>query len=405
MSKRRARIGLWLIGAGGGIGGTVALGLAALRKGLTSQTGLVSSLPEFASLNLVGFDQIVLGGHEVRSTTLLESARATHLDSQVIHPETLRACTASVRSMQRRIKPGVVYGARSTVASDDGNVRRVASTSAAVEVVRTDLEAFRSTNRLDHVVVVNIACTEPPVRRREEHADYASLVKAMRGKGSDVLPTSSIYALGALSADCSYINFTPSVGMDVPAIEEFARDRDVLFMGRDGKTGETLLKSVLAPMFAMRNLKLLSWVGHNVLGNRDGANLADPAVKVSKIKSKDRLVRQIVGYEPLTRTSIEFIPSLNDWKVAWDFIHFEGFLQTKMNLQFVWTGSDSILAAPLVIDLARLTAHEWSQGRRGLMPHLACFFKDPCGASDHSLFEQWSVLMQHLHGHENGAPA
>ncbi|MCH7814466.1 MAG: myo-inositol-1-phosphate synthase, partial [Planctomycetes bacterium] len=96
--------------------------------------------------------------------------------------------------------------------------------------------------------------------------------------------------------------------------------------------------------------------------------------------------------------SIDYVRSLDDWKVAWDFIHFEGFCGTKMNMQFTWQGSDSILAAPLVIDLARLTAHHWRIGESGAMPHLACFFKAPMGVSEQDYASQWQRLLAYVEG-------
>ena len=400
MARRERRIGLWLIGAAGGIGGTVALGLAALAKGLAKTTGLVTALAEFGAVPWVEPRQIVLGGHEIRSETLLESVWAIHARSNVIPAETIEACASVVRRIQRNVRPGLTVGVIPNVCamSDPLCVRRVKSAAEGVEAIAADLTAFRTVNRLAHVVVVNVASSEPPVEAQDAHASYKTLWKAMARKGEPVVPASSIYAMGAFAADCSYINFTPSAGPRIPGILEFAAARDMLFMGRDGKTGETLLKSVLAPMFAMRNLRIHSWIGHNVLGNRDGEILNVPAVKLSKVRSKDPLVSQIVGYPADTRTSIEYVPSLSDWKVAWDYVHFEGFLNTKMNLQFVWTGSDSILAAPLVIDLVRLTALEHERGGRGSMPHLACFFKDPDGVKEQRFFAQWRMLVEHVCG-------
>ncbi len=404
MKHRKQRIGLWMIGACGGVGSTVALGVAALRKRLAPTTGLVTELPAFASADLVDVGEIVIGGHEIRNQTLLSAVRAMHRDSNVFQATTIKACSAALGRMQRNIRPGIVVGSTRQIRemADTGCVRRVSSPATAIKAIRQDLSSFRDQHRLDHVVVVNVASSEPPLAHKPAHADYARLSRALKGTGTTILPTSALYALGAFAADCSYINFTPSVGTRVAAIEEFARDRDVLYSGRDGKTGETLLKSVLAPMFAMRNLTINSWIGHNILGNRDGQVLDNPQVKASKLRTKDGLLSRIVGYPPHTQTSIEYVPSLSDWKIAWDFVHFEGFLETKMNLQFVWTGSDSILAAPLVIDLVRLTAFEFAAGRRGRMDHLGCFFKDPEGGMDHDLSEQWRLLAAHLveHGAE-----
>jgi myo-inositol-1-phosphate synthase len=120
--------------------------------------------------------------------------------------------------------------------------------------------------------------------------------------------------------------------------------------------------------------------------------LDNPENKASKIKTKDQVITEILGYKPQTHVSIEFIESLDDWKTAWDHIHFRGFLGTKMILQFIWQGCDSLLAAPLVIDLVRLTLLEWSRGGHGLMRHLAVFFKRPLGVETHNLFEQWKLL-------------
>jgi myo-inositol-1-phosphate synthase len=183
----------------------------------------------------------------------------------------------------------------------------------------------------------------------------------------------------------------------MPALEELARKRRVPLAGQDLKTGETLLKSVLAPLFAHRNLKVLSWVGHNILGNRDGMVLSDPQNKASKVKSKDALLGELLGYRPQSHVSIEYIESLDDWKTAWDHIHFEGFLGTKMTLQFTWQGCDSLLAAPLVVDIARLTLLAQRRGESGAMKHLACFFKSPVGVDQYDFNKQFEMLETYGH--------
>jgi myo-inositol-1-phosphate synthase len=157
------------------------------------------------------------------------------------------------------------------------------------------------------------------------------------------------------------------------------------------------MKAVLAPLFARRNLKVLSWVGHNILGNRDGQILSDPAHKQSKLKSKDALVAELLGYQPQTLVSIEHVESLDDWKTAWDHIHYEGFLGTKMTLQFTWQGCDSLLAAPLAIDLARLALHAHRQERRGTVAEWAAFFKSPAGCTDHDFGRQHERLLRYPH--------
>ncbi len=124
--------------------------------------------------------------------------------------------------------------------------------------------------------------------------------------------------------------------------------------------------------------------------------LDDPANKASKIQTKDQVISSIVGYKPATHVSIEYIESLDDWKTAWDHIHFRGFLGTKMILQFIWQGCDSLLAGPLVLDLARLALLAQRRGESGVMPHLACFFKNPMGTTEHDFFKEFGMLEAYL---------
>jgi myo-inositol-1-phosphate synthase len=145
-------------------------------------------------------------------------------------------------------------------------------------------------------------------------------------------------------------------------------------------------------MFKYRNLRVLSWQGYNILGDRDGAVLADGENKRAKVETKDGLLASILGYPLHTHVGIDFVPSLHDLKTAWDFVHFEGFLGHRMALQFIWQGCDSILAAPLVLDLVRLLDLAARRGESGPARHLACFFKRPVGDGEHDLHEQWQRL-------------
>src|SRR5207248_2798932 len=133
---------------------------------------------------------------------------------------------------------------------------------AAIEQIKADLTAFRQNQKLDQVVVVNVASTEPPFELGDVHQARERLLPALE-KRAPVLPASSLYAWAALDLGLPYVNFTPSLGASFPAAEELAKLRGAPHGGKDGKTGETLMKSVLAPMFALRNWRILSWVGHN----------------------------------------------------------------------------------------------------------------------------------------------
>ena len=396
MSNAR-RVGLWLIGACGGVGTTASLGLAALSRQLTDTTSLVTALPLFAGVDLDAPEAFVVGGHEIRRAGFRETAAELHQRSNVFEAATLTACQEQLAQWEANVRPGTVLGAGPTISklADRPEVTQARTAQEAIGQIQDDLNSFRERNRLDQVVVLNVSSTEPPFEPSPVLNSLAAL-RAALDSPTNPLPASSLYAYAALDLGLPYVNFTPSLGATCPALEELAEVRRVPLAGKDGKTGETLLKTVLAPMFKHRNWQILSWVGHNIFGNRDGLVLDDPLNKSSKIKTKDQVISGIVGYKPQTHVSIEYIESLDDWKTAWNHIHFKGFLGTKMILQVIWQGCDSLLAGPLVIDLARLTLLAQRRGEVGVLKHLACFFKNPHGVSVHDFFEQFDLLEAHV---------
>jgi myo-inositol-1-phosphate synthase len=396
MSDRR--IGLWLIGAFGGVGSTAALGLAALHQRLAGSTALMTELPLFAPLDLDPLDHFAVGGHDIRHTDFQQAVGDLHRRSNIFDETLIQACQPLLASWSRNVRPGTVQSTGSTIEqlADLPEARRAETPRAAIERMQQDLRHFQVDHQLDQVVVINVASTEPPFELSDVHCSLDALTAALDQSGPPVLPASGLYAWAAVDLGFPYINFTPSLGASFPAIEQLAADRRAVFGGKDGKTGETLLKTVLAPMFAQRNLRILSWVGHNIFGNRDGLVLDDPRHKASKLATKDRVLKEIVGYQPQTHVSIEYIESLDDWKTAWDHIHFQGFLGVKMTMQFTWQGCDSILAAPLVLDLARLALFAQRRGEVGVLRHLACFFKSPMGVEEHDFFKQFQMLEQYV---------
>jgi myo-inositol-1-phosphate synthase len=296
------------------------------------------------------------------------------------------------------VLPGTTLGAGSAIAQLGNWPESQPARDArqAVDRIAADLAGFVASAAIDHLIVLNVASTEPPFHAGAVHGDWEALNAALAGGGGGLLPASSLYALAALRGGHTYLNFTPSLCASLPALQQLAGATGALHAGKDGKTGETLLKTVLAPMFASRNLEVMSWVGHNIFGNRDGIVLNDPSNKASKVDTKDRVVTQILGYKPSTLVTIEYIPDMGDWKTAWDHIHFRGFLGAKMALQFTWQGCDSLLAAPLAIDLARLADFEKRRGGRGPMRHLAPFFKSPEGVEENDYFKQLALLSDYV---------
>ncbi len=427
-----SRVGIWLIGAKGGVASTAILGLAALKRGLVGPVGLVSQLPQFGQLGLADWDRFVVAGHEIRGALLVDEVlRMARESRHTALPGLVEPCREELEQIDARIRPGTILGVGQTIAAladwgekgdsphlperpegcfaQMGTVPFFASETPRQAIARLggDMAEFVRAEQLSHLVVVNVASTEPAVdtsnlpptwgelERLLEGASRSGILPLQTGKRQDAastLPASSLYAIAALEAGYSYINFTPSLGASPAAIDELARLRHACHYGCDGKTGETLMKSVLAPMFARRNLQVLSWVGHNIFGNMDGQVLDDPANKQAKLASKDHLLREILGYRPNTLVSIEYLPDLGDWKTAWDHIHFAGFLGVPMTLQFTWQGCDSLLAAPLVLDLVRLVELAHRRGHVGQMPFLASFFKSPYGVSEHCFDRQFEML-------------
>ena len=398
MAQPPRKIGLWMIGALGGVSSTVALGLSNLAHGLGNPTGMVTALPAFDGLDLDALPTFIVGGHDIRAGTLLDAIEELGQRSSIFHPAQVAAAKDDLTAWSHNIRPGCVVSANATITAmaDARRIQPAQDGRHAIQLIQTDLREFQERHQLDQVVVVNVASTEPPFELTAAHQSLGELNKILGQVTPPALPASALYAYAALDLGIAYVNFTPSLGASVPALEELARERKTVIAGKDGKTGETLLKTVLAPMFAQRNLKVLSWVGHNIFGNRDGQVLNDPVNKASKVKTKDAVLQSIVGYKPQTLVSIEYIESLDDWKTAWDHIHFEGFLGVKMILQFTWQGCDSILAAPLVINLARLALLSQRRGESGVLQHLACFFKSPMGVSEHDFHRQSEMLRDYV---------
>jgi myo-inositol-1-phosphate synthase len=368
------RTGIWLIGARGSVAVTAIVGAAALRARLVEPTGCVTELPMLRSPALPGWSDLVFGGHDLVTTPVLKKADALAA-AGVLPGRLVVALADDLAAVEHELRPLPTGDTQAETAD------RIAA----------DLRDFRDRNGLDRVVVVNVSTTEPVVAPHPAHAELAALTAALAEPGP-VLPPSALAAYAAFTAGCSFIDFTPSTGARLPALADLARRRAVPYAGNDGKTGETLVKSVLAPMFALRNLRVRSWSGLNLLGGGDGANLADPAANAAKVSSKQRVLGDALGYQPEGTSRIDYVAEIGDFKTAWDLITFEGFLGTGMRMEFTWHGCDSALAAPLVLDLCRLTAAAHRAGRSGPLPELGFFFKDPLGDGPSALAEQWAAL-------------
>jgi myo-inositol-1-phosphate synthase len=391
------RTGAWLIGARGDIAATLMVGARALAAGLVSGTGLTTARPPFDRLPLIHIADLRFGGIEVRATSLAQAVLALDRDSRTLRRETLDAVAAELETIDGDIvhAPHMAWDPHQRT----GSLPRL---SALVADLRDHLRAFRNRHDLARVVVVNLMSAQPhpaPSPLRGSAAGIEELIAADR---KDLLSPSACYAWAALAEGCPYVNFTPNAGTDWGGVAELAARHRVPFYGDDGKTGETLIKTALAPMFAHRNLRVLSWEGVNLLGNNDGRVLDDPNNRAAKLANKERVLGGILGYEPHAGVTINYVPSLGDWKTAWDLIHFQGFMDVPMTMQFTWQGSDSVLAAPLVLDLVRLAELAARHGEHGPMRHLAAFFKNPLGVAEMDLHRQFDALLAYAAGHLGG---
>lgn len=372
------RTGVWFVGARGSVATTAVVGALALAQRLGDRTGLVCELPAFAGTGLPDLEDLVFGGHDVVTTSLLKRAEML-AEAGVVPLAAVRAVAGELGEVDARLRQVVTHEGERAQA---GCAERIAD----------DLREFAARERCERVVVVNVSSTEPPASPDEAHQDLDALELAMTRRGH-VLPDSSLYAYATFAAGASFVDFTPSTGARLPALEQLALREGLPWAGSDGKTGETLLKAALAPMFAERALRVRSWAGTNLLGGGDGATLADPDAARSKSISKGRVLREVLGYDVDAPVHIDHVPDLGDWKTAWDHVSFEGFLGTRMTMQFTWQGCDSALAAPLVLDLARLLARAHESGQVGPQADLAFFFKDPVGTDEHRLAAQFDALV------------
>jgi myo-inositol-1-phosphate synthase len=372
------RVGVWLVGGRGSVATTALTGAAAVGAGLAEPTGMVTMRPDFAEAGMPALGDLVFGGHDVVETPL--ALRAARLVDDGVLPVGLpNALGAAIEAAESEQRPGIT-----------GHDARTEPRPALARIV-SDLTSFKTRHDLQKLVVLNVSSTEAPVEPHPAHQDPALLMDAL-DRGLGVLPPSALYALAAIEVGAAFADFTPSVGARLPAIEALAEAHEVPVAGSDGKTGETFMKSVLAPALGARNLKVRSWAGFNILGGGDGAALADPDRVQSKLDSKGKLLEDILGYPVEAPIRIEDVRDMGEWKTAWDHIVFEGFLGVRMKLQFTWEGCDSTLAAPLLLDIIRLMALALDREERGPLPELAFFFKDPVGTTEHAMHRQYEML-------------
>ena len=386
---------VWLVGMYGVVATTTAVGIAALKRNLIDSTGLVSALPQFEGIDrYADLKNVEIGGHEIRD--LDRNMYDATLEHWEVNRHFPRGILDAVKDELARYKAkrgtGINCGTGINEFKNLNPLERDGYTlREIVDILIDDLKKFRD----DETVMINVASTEPVAPYNSEYHDTIDGFERMLDEDKKEYATASmLYAYAAIKLGIPYGNFTPSVGSSVPALKKLAEENRVPHAGNDGKTGETYMKTTLAPAFLYRNLRIVGWMSYNILGDYDGMVLNHRDNKESKIISKDSTLAKVLGYEPFSITDIQFFPSLYDNKTAFDFIHYRGFLGTKMKFYFIWDGIDAILAAPLVIDIARFLLFAKKKGMYGVIKEMAFFFKSPMDTDVMNTHEQFFNLVK-----------
>ena len=388
------RVGLAVVGLGGAVATTAVAGLELLRLGAVGAEGL--PLADVDAPGLVPYESLVVGGWDLDDSDLAKAASVhgvlDHRQVEVAGPGL------------SQVKPWPAAGdeefCRNVVG---GNTVVAHGRRAQTEVIREDLRRFRESEHLDGCVVVNLASTE---RWPDLTAPALQTPEAFEtGLDADdpAISPGMLYAYAAVMEGCGYANFTPSLAADAPALVALAEERGVPVAGKDGKTGQTMMKTVLAPAFRSRALRVEGWYSTNILGNRDGLALDDPASLASKIGTKGSVLDSILGYPVEDHVvRIDYYRPRGDAKEAWDAIDLVGFLGQRMQVKVDFQCRDSILAAPLALELARLLDLAQQRGEGGVQEHLGWFFKAPMtrggGQPEHALHRQERALLTWLAG-------
>lgn len=382
---------LWIIGAYGIVSTTAMVGAKGIDKGIAPKIGLVSELPSFEGLSKYAPLKFEFGGHEIRMLNNAYEATEEHwglnrhfdrelLDGTKDELEKIVAKKGTALNCGTGIKE---LGKIETLEDEGLNLKEI------VDRVTDDIKKFAD----DETVVINVASTEPlPNFSEEYHMTIDGFERMIDENKKEYASASMLYAYAALKLGLPYANFTPSVGSSIPALKQLAEEKGVPHAGNDGKTGETLVKTTLAPMFSYRNMDVVGWMSYNILGDYDGKVLAAKDNKESKVLSKDKVLEKMLGYSPYSITEIQFFPSLVDNKTAFDFIHFRGFLGKLMKFYFIWDAIDAIVAAPLILDIARFLLFAKKKGVKGVVREMAFFFKNPMDTNVVNTHEQFEVL-------------
>ncbi|MBP1637073.1 MAG: Inositol-1-phosphate synthase [Acidobacteria bacterium] len=377
------------------IGSLTQMGTVRLGKRTDGRSPLIKDLLPLASL-----DDIVFGGWDIFEDDCYAAA-----------------CTAGVldAGLLQQVRPGLeaikpwpaVFDRRYVKRLDGPNVKRGATKMDLAQQLRADIRRFKEENGLDRMVMIWCGSTEIFMTPTDAHQSIEAFEQAL-GDNDVAIPSSMVYAYAALKEGIPYANGAPNLNVDVPALMALAQDQGSPVAGKDFKTGQTLIKTVIAPGLKARLLGVRGWYSTNILGNRDGEVLDDPESFKTKEESKKSVLDYILQpdlypelYKDLCHVvRINYYPPRGDNKEGWDNIDLVGWLGYPMQLKINFLCRDSILAAPIVLDLVLFLDLASRAGWSGIQEWLSFYFKSPMHAPglypEHDLFIQLMKLKNTL---------
>ena len=391
MSKRK--LGIAIIGLGGAVGTTMVAGIELLKKNLIGTEGLpLAELDKNLIKDLAEYENIVFGGWDLFGEHL---AKAAEEHDVLTHKQFV-----AVEDALRKLKPWRAVENEEFLVNIRGEnkVSRNNSHRETIDKLRKDLREFQKS--CDDAVVINLASTEKLADEGNEiFNSIEGFEKALDDDSKEISPA-MLYAYAAIAEGVPYGNFTPSVSADTPALIQFAERQNVPLAGKDGKTGQTMIKTVLAPALKTRALRVEGWYSTNILGNRDGLALSNEESLASKVKTKGSVLDDILGYRVEDHiVDIRYYRPRGDNKEAWDNIDVRGFLGQPMQIKVNFLCKDSILAAPLAIEIARLLNLAKHRNEKGIQEQLSIFFKLPMSRQEkpeHAFHRQEQMLLDWL---------
>jgi myo-inositol-1-phosphate synthase len=420
IAPAEGKLGILLVGLGA-VSTTFVAGVEAIKRGLAQPVGSLTQMgtirlgkrtdarvPKIKDfVPLASLDDIVFGAWDIFRDNAFDAA----MNAGVLEKDLLNQVSEQLASL----KPMPAVFEQNYVKRLHGeNVKTGKNKMELAEQLIADIADFKSKNGCDRLVMVWAASTEIYIEESEVHKSLESFEKAMYDSDPRIAP-SMIYAYAALKSGVPFANGAPNLTVDIPALTKLAEDQKVPICGKDFKTGQTLMKTILAPGLKSRMLGLDGWYSTNILGNRDGEVLDDPENFKSKEVSKLSVLEHIFQPEVYPDlygnfshvVRINYYPPRGDNKEGWDNIDIFGWLGYKMQIKIDFLCRDSILAAPLALDLALFMDLAQRSGMKGVQEWLSFYFKAPQTAPglypEHDIFIQLMKLkntLRHLKGED-----